>query len=135
MSGLLEGGWSTAFRASVDGSWTPQRLGLEQLIKHALALNSHAGDRAAHLVYLYWEPLNAPDLQEVTDHRSELARLVELVKGATPELHPLSYGDLLGEWSSLREPDWVTDHTDELRAKRLLRRGLRLPLSSVFQPL
>ena len=117
MSGLLDGGWSSAFRASLDDDWTPRYLGLEQLIKHALALNSHKGDRAAHLVYLYWEPANAPDLPEVTAHRSELSRLVELVNGATPEFHPLRYSNLLDEWLRLGEPDWIVGHTDELRAR------------------
>src|SRR5207248_1002664 len=45
MSGLLSGGWREALRASIAGEWTPMQLGLEQLVKHALALSTHAKGR------------------------------------------------------------------------------------------
>ncbi len=41
MAFLLTGGWAEVFAASRQGEWTPQHLGLEQLIKHALALITH----------------------------------------------------------------------------------------------
>jgi len=117
MSSLLDGGWHDALLASLSGDWAPRQLGLEQLIKHALALNSHKEDRTAHLVYLYWEPTNAIVLQGVVAHRDELSQLVALVGSATPQLHPLSYSELLAEWSTLPEPDWINDHIGELRQR------------------
>lgn len=117
MCSLHEGGWARAFDASLAGDWTPRHLGLEQLIKHALALNSHKADRAAHLVYLYWEPINVADIPELTAHRDELDRLVELLGGATPQLHPLSYRELMAQWASLPGPAWVHDHIAELRRR------------------
>ena len=50
---LLRDGWRDGFEASLSGVWRPDHLGVEQLVKHALALNSHAAHRAAHLVYVY----------------------------------------------------------------------------------
>jgi hypothetical protein len=117
MSSLLDGGWSNALLASLSGDWAPQHLGLEQLIKHALALNSHKQDRAAHLVYVYWEPTNASELPEVAAHRDELSRLVALIETATPRLHTLTYRDLLTEWSTLPQPDWIQSHVAELRQR------------------
>jgi hypothetical protein len=49
---LLADGWLEAFKASLTGASRPQRLGLEQLLKHALALNSDAAGRVTRLCVL-----------------------------------------------------------------------------------
>lgn len=50
MQKLLFGGWNEVFSASLNRSWQPKPLGLEHLIKHALALQSPpAAER--YLVY------------------------------------------------------------------------------------
>ncbi len=118
MASLLTDGWLEAFQASLIGTWSPQHLGLEQLLKHALALNSHAAGSTTHLVYVYWEPANGSDISEVAIHRAEVAELARTVQDALPRLHTLSYDELLDEW--LRSPDGIirpAEHVDRLRAR------------------
>src|SRR5205807_728974 len=45
-----------------------------------------------------------------TGPEDELAQLVEQIGSATPQLHPLSYCELLAEWANLPKPDWIHDH-------------------------
>jgi len=118
MAALLHDGWLKAFKASLTGAWQPQHLGLEQLLKHALALNSHAAGRVTHLVYVYWEPANGAEIPEVTTHRAEIAELARTIEGAPPHLHPRSYEDLLGEWLGI-PADVIrpADHVNRLRAR------------------
>ena len=118
MAALLKDGWRQVFSASLGREWTPRYLGLEQLLKHALALNSHASGRTTHLVYVYWEPLNGDDIAEVGEHRSELAELESRVTDASPSLRALSYDQLFAEWMNIRpEASWRTDHVEQLRAR------------------
>jgi Restriction Endonuclease associating with ARP len=88
---LLSGGWKQTLQDSLAGRWTPSYLGLEQLLKHALALNSHADCRPTHLVYCYWEPENGDDFDEVVRHRMEVANLMQRVGDAEPLLHATTY--------------------------------------------
>jgi hypothetical protein len=53
MAALLSGGWRDVFEASKAGKWKPRHLGLEQLIKHALALESCFKPHELHLVYVW----------------------------------------------------------------------------------
>ena len=92
-------------------------LGVEQLIKHALALTSRFPDHDLHLVYVWWEPENAGDIAEVAAHRAEIAELKDRVGEASPRLHALSYSELLAEWEQLDEPSWVTGHVAQLRSR------------------
>jgi hypothetical protein len=59
MRSLLDGGWREVFTASLERTWTPAHLGLEQLIKHALALASRQAHER-HLVYLYFVGIATP---------------------------------------------------------------------------
>jgi hypothetical protein len=98
---MLRGGWREVFDASLAGKLNPRHLGIEQLLKHALALNSHANGRTTHLVYVYWEPANGPEFSEVRTHRAEIADMAARVGDAIPHFHPLTYDDLLTEWDRL----------------------------------
>lgn len=118
MAGLLQGGWQQVLTASLSREWTPRYLGLEQLLKHALALNTHANGRTTHLVYRYWEPLNGDEVAEVKAHRSELAELESRVTDASPRLRAWSYDHLFAEWMDIRpEASWRTEHVLQLRAR------------------
>jgi hypothetical protein len=121
MSALLTDGWRDALKASRAREWTPRYLGLEQLIKHALALVSHADGRTTHLVYCYWEPANGLDIPEVVEHRNEVADLRSRVGSAAPHLHCLTYAELLLEWLALPARSWIPEHVRELRDRYELR--------------
>ena len=118
MARLLDNGWRDVFKASLSRSWTPLHLGVEQLVKHALALNSHAGRRATHLVYVFWEPSNGSEHPEVLQHRADVAELAAKTAGAQPSFHPLTYEDLFAEWTAIRpDDDWRTEHIERLRER------------------
>lgn len=118
MHRLLNSGWADVFDASRTQTWTPSHLGLEQLIKHALALVTHAGERDPHLVYCYWEPLNGEDIPEVRSHRQEIEQLRARVGDASPRLHVINYQQLLAEWDDLpSQPPWLSEHLVQLRRR------------------
>ena len=115
MAALLHGGWADVFQSSLSGRWRPAHLGLEQLIKHALALNSHAAGRTAHLAYVYWGPSNGQDVRS-PPARGRTAQLEERVGNAVPHLHAVSYAQLLDEWSRIsRSPPWLEEHLKQIR--------------------
>ncbi len=116
MARLLDDGWRSVFEASLSRTWRPVHLGVEQLVKHALALNSHASGRATHLVYVFWEPTNGSEHPEVRQHRTEVAELATKVAGAQPSFHPVTYEELFAEWTAIRpDADWRTEHIAQLR--------------------
>lgn len=116
MATLLDGGWSEVFDASRGGSWQPTHLGIEQLIKHALALTSRFPDCERHLVYVWWEPTNAHEIPELIAHRHEVDELLRRVDDAFPRLHALCYSDLFSAWEQLDVP-WISGHVRQLRAR------------------
>jgi Restriction Endonuclease associating with ARP len=117
MTELLPGAWGEVFHASRTGTWPPAHLGLEQLLKHALALRSRFPDDECHLVYVWWEPENADEIPEVLTHRREVAKLRDLVGDGQPLLHALTYADLLAEWAALPSPPCLPEHLAELHAR------------------
>jgi len=118
MAGLLSDDWHSIVEASLSGSWQPAHVGLEQLIKHALALASRHGGAEQHLLYCFWEPANADEIPEVLAHRTELAELVDrLGEDARPRLHVRAWKDVLAEWDDLPAPAWLGRHIAELRGR------------------
>jgi hypothetical protein len=116
MRALLADGWADVFGASLTKAWTPTYLGVEQLIKHALALATHADGRGAHLAYCYWAPPNGDDIPEVRAHKCEAEDLQTRVGNASPSLHVVSYQQLFAEWDRLAsQPPWLSDHLAQLR--------------------
>ncbi len=118
MVGLLSDEWRSIVEVSLSGSWQPVHLGVEQLIKHALALASHHRGAEQHLLYCFWEPANAVEIPEVLAHRTELAELVDrLGEDARPRLHVRAWKDVLAEWDDLPAPAWLGRHLAELRGR------------------
>lgn len=113
MRAALDKRWSQVLGLSLEGRWEPERLGVAQLIKHALAIRSiYQGNRRRHLVYVFWEPENADELDACKEHREEVARLRQLLgSDADPQLHVLTYRELLDEWHHLTDgPAWLDEH-------------------------
>lgn len=105
MKTILTGGWSQVFAKSLAGTWQPQYLGIEQLIKHALALCSRFPEPELHLVYVWWEPENPEELPELATHREELADLQDRLRDSSPILHAVTYRQLFAEWTALGSSD------------------------------
>lgn len=117
MRELLDEKWAPVLDACISKAWQPKHLGLEQIVKHVLGLNSQYPANTRRLVYVYWEPLNAENVDVVMKHRSELAELRHRVAEASTELHAVSYAELLDEWAGLDGPGWLPDHVERLRAR------------------
>jgi hypothetical protein len=55
----------------------------------------------ATLLYLFWKPENAADIEACRQHRNEIARLAAEVSGSKVPFQGLSYPDLWHEWSEI----------------------------------
>ena len=114
MKELLTNGWRELLLASVSGEWKPRYLGVEQLIKHALALCSHRDAEEQYLVYCFWTPENGVASEEVVVHRGEAAELLHRVGDTPPRLRMIEYSGLIEEWMDLPEPGWIPEHVNYL---------------------
>ncbi|MHC2584516.1 hypothetical protein ACVI1J_003301 [Bradyrhizobium diazoefficiens] len=81
-------------------------LDAAQLVKHAFGLVTDGKRRAKSpiLVYIFAEPksLNGKDIDAkmLSDHRAEVTRFANRVRGAEVSFHALSYRDWLRTWPS-----------------------------------
>jgi hypothetical protein len=55
-------------------------LDTSQLIKHSIGLIRRKGDKNANLIYLYWEPINANEFYEYSQHKKELVDFADRMK-------------------------------------------------------
>ena len=103
MLAALDGGWADVFAALLEGRWSPRFLDAGQLVRHALSLQHLRGRRDAHLVLLFWEPLDGGRHPEVVAHREEVADLLDrLGPDAFPRLHALDHASLFAAWEAER---------------------------------
>ncbi|HEX8102143.1 MAG TPA: hypothetical protein VF533_06005 [Solirubrobacteraceae bacterium] len=114
--GLLSDGWLEALDAARSGSYAPTYLDADQLLKHALGIAKQHPERERHLLYVYWEPTNGSDFEEILTHRAEVEKLLDWVGEASPRLHALTYDALWTQWEGLNVPE-VAVHLDCLRAR------------------
>ncbi len=118
MADLLDKGWRSTLKASLDGTWQPEHLGVEQLLKNALALRSAFAHGRLTLLYCFWEPTNRAAFPEFKEHRQEIEQLVFRVgANADPTFVALSYTELFREWEAGATDGWVREHLAALRAR------------------
>jgi len=113
---LLDGGWRSTLDAAIAGRYDPLRLEAGQLLRHALGIARQHADRECHLVYVWWEPLDAQELPEAIEHRAEIADLQARVGDASPRLRALTYRELLDEWER-GDDGGAGEHIRALRAR------------------
>ena len=92
-------------------------LNAAQLIKHAFGIRNTFPGNETKLLYLYWEPTNAGQYQNFTDHQNEINDFYEKIDGSMPSFHFMSYLDLWNKWDNNATPDWLKDHVKNLRAR------------------
>jgi hypothetical protein len=92
-------------------------LDAAQLIKHAFGLAHCFPNCKLTLLYLYWEPKNADQFREFNDHRDEVVRFADHVKGSCPLFRAVSYRDLWDEWGRSASPSWLSEHLIALRSR------------------
>jgi hypothetical protein len=59
-------------------------------------------------------------LEAVRQHRAELAELSERVRGASPQLHDLTYANLWAQWDTIHNVPWLPAHLAALRGRYLV---------------
>ena len=108
----------------LEGSQCAGRRNLDvaQLVKHYLGLGrlmDQGGPggfkpRRVTLLYLYWEPANAPAIEACRRHRAEIAELAAHVAGSRIAFRSMSYPSLWAEWAALPE---CSGHASNLAAR------------------
>ena len=75
-------------------------LDAAQLVKHYLGMRKTLGSVKTEqaLLYVYWEPVNASDIEEFCRHRDEVSRLTEALGGGQMKFIARSYRQLWAEW-------------------------------------
>lgn len=104
-------------------------LDVSQLVKHYLGLirlmkqvEQEWKHNEVTLLYLFWEPANACDIQDCLNHRRDIGELASKVSGSRIKFRSLSYPELWGEWESM---PGITAHVGNLKARYSL--TLKLP--------
>jgi len=98
-----------------DKTW--RRLGAAQLVKHYFGLTHDFANRDVHLVYLYWEPENADEIDACQEHRAEVDEFVDAVKDTDITFHAMTYAQLWKSWDELKEPEWLVYHVARLQKR------------------
>lgn len=96
-----------------------QRLDAAQLIKHYLGLHVTYRAKPVVLVYLFWEPSNAIDLEPFRRHRLEISDFSEALRDGSSHVQfkALSYRELWEEWESNSRWDGMDLHLSRLRQR------------------
>ncbi len=102
-----------------SGSNAPEGyLDTAQLVKHYLGLVYHLKENKINkspiLVYLYWKPVNALEIEEYQIHEREIKDFKNKVVGGRVEFVPMSYLELWEAWS--KEPGLV-EHAKHLKER------------------
>ncbi|QDV67933.1 hypothetical protein Poly24_16390 [Rosistilla carotiformis] len=107
--------WWTILEDSKDAG--KRYLDVAQLVKHYLGLRRHMCDGGAgriELLYVFWEPANANQLDCCVQHREEISALIDAVSGSAVTLAAISYSDLWRDWDSTPA---LKTHVANLRAR------------------
>lgn len=92
-------------------------LDAAQLIKHYFGLARTFADKPVTLLYLYWEPVNAREIDAFRQHRDEIAVFSANVRSADVTFMSLSYPELWSAWGKLRNPSWLGAHVAALESR------------------
>jgi Restriction Endonuclease associating with ARP/Sigma-70, region 4 len=98
-------------------------LDAAQLVRHYLGLKTQTGPGGVHavkravLVYLFWEPANAPDLQACATHADEVRFFAQQVADPNLPFATSTYRELWSSWTRLASPTWLTTHAGLLETR------------------
>ena len=113
---VSESSWWTVFREAKKG--TAQHLDRAQLLKHYFALcrlqRSKEPPPSLTLLYLFWEPLNWPDVAECRQHRKEVEEFADNVADASIPFKWMTYSQLWNQWN---EVPALKEHATRLKGR------------------
>ena len=108
--------WQTLYERLKRAPDAFNYLDAAQLVRHYLGIKTQTASGGAHagkrpvLVYLYWEPSNAAELQPCRTHAEEIRDLATHVKDPDLSFRVLTYRELWDAWMIRSEPPWVAEH-------------------------
>lgn len=105
---LFSGAWSNVYRSAIAGEYRTRRLGVDQLLRHALGICRQNPGVERHLVYLYWEPANGSDIEDVIEHRREVEEFASRVDEGCIRFHAMTFAELWAEWEDSGQIEHVT---------------------------
>ena len=116
---LAEPGWQDTYRALLDDPSKFTHLDAAQLVKHYLGVRHTFRDCRVTkvLLYLFWEPTNAAHIPEYRKHRQEVELFATGVEGSEIRFLPLSYSEMLQEWSKTSGWGGMLAHIQALRQR------------------
>ena len=106
--------WQVFDEAKLAGA---RHLDVAQLIKHYFALSRLRASQPTGfytLLYLFWEPDNAEDLDVCRRHRAEIEEFAGRVQFSAISFQWMTYSQLWNEWSALPS---LTPHAQNLKAR------------------
>jgi hypothetical protein len=107
--------WAVCDEARRGG---PQLLDRAQLVKHYFGLSrllqSGAVSKDLTLLYLFWEPLNWPEIPECLQHRKELEDFAGMVAGSSISFKWTTYSQLWDEWVEIAA---LAEHASNLKSR------------------
>jgi hypothetical protein len=106
--------WRKEYERLVENPNRYRHLDAAQLVKHYLGLKHTFPDRSIVLAYLYWEPLNAPDLPPCRIHRAEVETFARQLNDPQLEFKPMPYSKLWSQWKKRLE---LSKHVEALRRR------------------
>jgi hypothetical protein len=89
-------------------------LDIAQLVKHYLGLLRYVQkkiDQKTILLYLFWKPVNASEIEEYQKHEQEVEEFKNKVAGTSVDFITMSYSELWKAWS--KEPS-LAEHARKL---------------------
>ena len=92
-------------------------LDAAQLVKHCLGLRNTFPKKDITLVYVFWEPENATDLDIFNIHRSDLKKFADLVGGSAVKFAAISYLEIWDAWVGRESPQWLLEHAEALKLR------------------
>ena len=114
--------WWAAYTDAKQGA--VQHLDRAQLLKHYFGLNQLQRRRQSQqppappqdlvLLYLFWEPVNAPDLAICHQHRTEIQELARQVSDSAVKFRWISYPKLWQEWIAIPA---LAEHAENLKRR------------------
>jgi hypothetical protein len=114
---LLDRPWLETYKALKNQPALFHNLDAAQLVKHCLGLRKTFPDQDISLVYVFWEPENAIDLDIFNSHRSEIIKFTEMVAGSEINFAAFSYPELWIEWTGKEAPQWLLEHVEALGSR------------------
>ncbi|SOC03694.1 hypothetical protein SAMN05877809_10339 [Rhodobacter sp. JA431] len=115
-----ESTWFAEMLRLCDDPKRYHHLDAAQLVKHSLGLAHSYPDRTVTLLYLFWEPTNATEVEVFSQHRAEIERFAEAVTGDRIAFRAMSYPELWLTCGEKQAPRWCVEHLAELRRRYLV---------------